>query len=119
LPLLVPLLALTALAALSFGMWIAALNVKYRDMRYVMPYAIQLGMFLTPVIYPIGLVPARWRWLLYLNPMSGLIDGYRSVLLGRQIDWTGLFAAGLITVAILAYSAHAFRRMERSFADFV
>jgi lipopolysaccharide transport system permease protein len=115
----VPLLALTALVALAFGMWIAALNVRYRDARYAVPFAIQLWMFITPVIYPVSLVPARWRWLLYLNPMSGIIQGYRSALLGRAFDWTGLAVASVIGLAMLAYSGYAFRNMERSFADFV
>lgn len=115
----VPLLALTILVALAFGMWIAALNVKYRDVRYAVPFLIQLWMFVTPVIYPVSIVPQRWRWLLYLNPMSGVIQGYRSALLARTFDWTGLLLASAITLAMLTYSAYAFRQMERSFADFV
>lgn len=114
-----PLLALTALIALAFGMWIAALNVRYRDARYAVPFMIQLWMFLTPVIYPVSIVPQRWRWLLFLNPMSGLIQGYRSALLGRAFDWTGILAASFITLAMLAWSGYAFRQMERSFADVV
>ena len=114
-----PLLALTVLVALAFGMWIAALNVKYRDVRYAVPFMIQLWMFVTPVIYPVTIVPRRWRWLLYVNPMSGIIQGYRSALLGRAFDWTGLLLASAIMLAMLTYSAYAFRQMERSFADFV
>lgn len=114
-----PLLALTVLVALAFGMWIAALNVKYRDVRYAVPFMIQLWMFVTPVIYPVTIVPRRWRWLLYVNPMSGIIQGYRSALLGRALDWTGLLLASAIMLAMLTYSAYAFRQMERSFADFV
>ena len=114
-----PLLALTVLVALAFGMWIAALNVKYRDVRYAVPFMIQLWMFVTPVIYPVTIVPHRWRWLLYVNPMSGIIQGYRSALLGRAFDWTGLLLASAIMLAMLTYSAYAFRQMERSFADFV
>jgi lipopolysaccharide transport system permease protein len=114
-----PLLALTVLVALAFGMWIAALNVKYRDVRYAVPFLIQLWMFVTPVIYPVSIVPRRWRWLLYLNPMSGVIQGYRSALLARTFDWTGLLLASAITLAMLTYSAYSFRQMERSFADFV
>jgi homopolymeric O-antigen transport system permease protein len=115
----VPLLALTVLIALAFGMWIAALNVRYRDARYAVPFLIQLWMFLTPVIYPVSIVPQRWRWLLYLNPMSGLIQGYRSALLDRAFDWTGILVAGSIALAMLAWSGYAFRQMERSFADIV
>jgi lipopolysaccharide transport system permease protein len=114
-----PLLVLTALLALAFGMWFAALNVRYRDVRYAIPFAIQLWMFVTPVIYPVSLVPAGWRWLLYLNPMSGFIEGYRGALLGRDFDWAGMLIATAATIAMLGYSAYAFRQMERSFADFV
>ena len=109
-----PLLALTVLVALAFGMWIAALNVKYRDVRYAVPFMIQLWMFVTPVIYPVTIVPRRWRWLLYVNPMSGIIQGYRSALLGRALDWTGLLLASAIMLAMLTYSAYAFRRALRA-----
>jgi lipopolysaccharide transport system permease protein len=114
-----PLVVLTALVALAFGMWIAAINVKYRDARYAIPFMIQLWMFVTPVIYPVSIVPHRWRWLLYLNPMSGIIQGYRCALLGGAFGLAGILAASSITLAMLAYSAYAFRQMERSFADIV
>jgi lipopolysaccharide transport system permease protein len=118
--LLLPLLIiLTTLLALGIGMWMSALNVKYRDIRYALPFAIQLLMFATPIIYPVTLVPERWRWLLSLNPLSGIIEGYRSAFFGRPFDWQMLAASAVITLTCLVYAAYDFRRMERTFADIV
>lgn len=114
------LLALTALLALGVGMWMSALNVKYRDIRYALPFLIQLWMFASPIIYPASLMPQKWRWVLRLNPLTGIIEGYRASLLGHTaFDWPALGLSTLITVAILVYSAFTFRRMERTFADIV
>lgn len=115
-PALVMLLALAAGAA---GMWMAALNVRYRDVKYVLPFTLQLGMFLTPVIYPPTFVPANWRWLLMLNPLTGIISGFRSALLDRAFDWPALLVGAALTTAALALAAWSFRRMERSFADVI
>jgi lipopolysaccharide transport system permease protein len=68
-------------------MWMSALNVKYRDVRYALPFLIQLGMFATPIIYPSSLVPDKWRWLLALNPLTGQIEAYRSAFFGKPFDW--------------------------------
>ena len=114
------LLALTTLLALGVGMWASALNVKYRDIRYALPFLIQLWMFLSPVIYPVSLMPQKWRWILWLNPLSGIIEGFRSSLFGvNQFDWTALGISIAVTLGILVYSAYSFRRMERVFADIV
>jgi lipopolysaccharide transport system permease protein len=114
------LLALTTLLALGVGMWTSALNVKYRDIRYALPFLIQLWMFASPIIYPASLMPQRWRWVLRLNPLTGIIEGYRASLLGRTpFDWPSLGISTVITLAILVYSAYSFRRMERTFADIV
>ncbi|HLW71095.1 MAG TPA: ABC transporter permease [Candidatus Binataceae bacterium] len=110
---------LTAIVAAGVGMWLAALNVKYRDVRYALPFALQLWMFVTPVIYPLSLVPARWRWLLGLNPLSAIIEGYRDAIFGRPLDWSALALAALTAAVILIYAAYAFRRMESEFADFI
>src|SRR5262249_20593372 len=84
---MVPLLiVLTTLLALGVGMWLAALNVQYRDIRYALPFLIQLWMYATPIIYPASLVPAEWRWMLALNPLAGLVEGYRAALFGREWD---------------------------------
>ena len=110
---------LITLLALGMGMWLSALNVKYRDVRFALPFLVQLWMFVSPVIYPTSFLPAKFRWLLSLNPMTGLIEGYRSSLLGLPFNWTSLAASAGITLILLIYSSYAFRRMERSFADII
>jgi homopolymeric O-antigen transport system permease protein len=114
-----PLVLLVTLFALGVGMWLSALNVKYRDIRYVMPFLLQMWMFASPVIYPPTFVPERWRWLLSLNPMTGIVDGFRAAVFGKPFGWAGLASSAAITLALLAYSAWAFARMEKSFADIV
>ncbi|MBK8316956.1 MAG: ABC transporter permease [Acidobacteria bacterium] len=79
---------LTALLALGVGMWMSALNVKYRDIRYALPFAIQLLMFATPIIYPSSMVPAPWKHILIVNPLAGIIEGYRSALFAMPFHWT-------------------------------
>ncbi|MFL6466526.1 MAG: ABC transporter permease [Pyrinomonadaceae bacterium] len=113
------LVLLTSLFAAGAGMWMSALNVKYRDIRYALPFLIQLGLFVTPIIYPTSLVPEKWRWLLYLNPLTGQIEGYRSAFFGRPFDWAALGVSAALTVAILLFAAYNFKKMERSFADVV
>src|SRR5574341_332449 len=85
---MIPLLvALCVLLALGIGMWLSALNVKYRDIRYAIPFLIQLWMFASPVIYPPSLLPAKWRWLLTLNPLTGIINNSRIALFGGSFEW--------------------------------
>jgi lipopolysaccharide transport system permease protein len=118
---MVPLLILvTSLLALGIGMWLSAVNVKYRDVRHGIPFLIQLWMFASPVIYPLSLLPPRWQWVLRLNPLTGIIANFRIALFGRQsFDWGSLAISVVITVSILVYSAYSFRRVERGFADIV
>jgi lipopolysaccharide transport system permease protein len=112
-------ICLATLLALGVGMWLSALNVKYRDIRYALPFLIQLWLFASPVIYPLSIMPARWRWVLALNPMTGIIEGFRAALFGGKLDaLTTLTSAGL-TIAILIISFFAFQRVEDSFADVV
>jgi lipopolysaccharide transport system permease protein len=113
------LMLLTTLLAIAVGMWTSALNVKYRDIRYALPFAIQLTMFATPIIYPVSIVPAAWRWALNLNPLTGIIEGYRASFFGRPFDWTALAISAAITFALLLYAAYHFKRVERTFADIV
>lgn len=113
------LVMLTMLLATGVGMFMSALNVKYRDIRYALPFCIQIWMFASPIIYPVTLVPKQWRWLLHLNPMAGIIDGYRAAIFGKPFDWQGLAIASGITIAVLIYAAFHFRRMEKTFADIV
>jgi lipopolysaccharide transport system permease protein len=118
--LMLPLLVLlTVLLALGVGMWMSALNVKYRDIRYALPFVIQLWMFGSPIIYPATIVPQRWRWALALNPLTGIIEGFRAALFGRTFDVIALGLATTLTVLVLTYAAYDFRRMEKTFADVV
>jgi lipopolysaccharide transport system permease protein len=110
---------LTTLLALGMGMWLSGLNVKYRDVRFALPFLVQLWMFVSPVIYPTSFLPAKFRWLLSLNPMTGIIEGYRSSLFGLPFKWAALAGSTAITLILLIYSAYSFRRMEKSFADIV
>jgi len=116
---LVPLIALVTLLALGFGMLLAGLTVKYRDFRFALPFLIQVWMFATPVIYPASLVPAKWRWVLALNPLTGVIEGFRSALFARQFDWNSLAFSTVFAACLLVYAAYTFRRMERVFADLI
>jgi lipopolysaccharide transport system permease protein len=116
---LVPLALLATLLALAVGLWMSALNVKYRDVRHALPFLIQLWMFATPIIYPVSLVPARWRWATMFNPMAGIVEGHRSALLGRPFDPTLLAGSAAVTLILLAGAALVFRRMEKSFADVI
>jgi lipopolysaccharide transport system permease protein len=112
-------LVLTTVFALAVGMWLSALNVKYRDVRFALPFLVQVWMFVSPVIYPTSLLPAKYRWLLWLNPMTGIIESYRSSLFGRPFDWIALTVAAVMTAIMLIYASYTFRRMERSFADII
>jgi homopolymeric O-antigen transport system permease protein len=118
---MLPLLVLlTTLLALSVGMWMAALSVKYRDVRHALPFIIQLWMFATPIVYPLSLVPPPWRrWMIVLNPLTALIEGYRDALFGHPFDWFGLSISATSTALLFFYFAHVFRRMERTFADVI
>jgi lipopolysaccharide transport system permease protein len=114
------LIALTFLCALGVGLWLSALNVQYRDIRYAIPFLIQIWMFLSPVIYPVSLVKGKYQLLLALNPMGGVINAYRSSILGHQpIDWLLLTISAGIILLIFFSGLFYFRRMERTFADIV
>jgi lipopolysaccharide transport system permease protein len=114
-----PLAVLTALTAMAVGFWAAAVNVKYRDVRYALPFLINICMYATPVIYPVSFIPKNWRWVLMLNPLSGTVQGVRSAVFGKAFDWSGLVIASAITMAILVWAIYSFRRMEREFADII
>ncbi len=116
---LVPLTLLTTLFAAGVGMWMSALNVKYRDVRYALPFVLQIWMYVTPIIYPVTFIPARWRWLIALNPLCGIIQGFRSAIFGRPFDWNGIAISAAVTLILLIYAAFEFRRMEREFADII
>jgi lipopolysaccharide transport system permease protein len=113
------LILLTALFALGVGTWFAALNVKYRDVRFALPFLIQIWLFVSSVILPSSALGPKWQWILRLNPMSGTIEGYRSALFGLPFDWPAIGIAAAITVVVLIYAIFSFGRVERSFADII
>ncbi len=118
--LLMPLfVVLATLLAFGIGTWVSALNVKYRDVRHALPFTLQFWMFASPIIYPSSLVPERWRWILALNPLTGIIEGFRSSLVGRPFDWQIIAISAALTFTLLACSIYVFRRIEKSFADFI
>ncbi len=120
--LLLPLFILIAFAAsLGAGLWIASLNVRYRDFRYIIPFVTQMGLYVSPVGFSSSIVPERWRLLYSLNPMVGVIDGFRWAIIGGkyQIYWPG-FVLSLVVVAILlAGGVYYFRKTEKTFADMI
>jgi lipopolysaccharide transport system permease protein len=118
--LLLPVFVLmTAALALAVGLLISALTVKYRDLKHALPFLIQAWMFTSPVIYPVSMIPERWRWLLLINPFSAIVEGFRAAVMSSQIDWQSVaISAGNIAV-LLALSVYVFRRIEDTFADLI
>lgn len=118
--LVVPFGLATFLAALAAGIWLAAVNVKYRDVRFAIPFLIQLWLFLSPIVYASSLVPPRYRTLYFLNPMAGLIDGFRWSILSAQPPAALSFVASLaVLVGAIVGALAYFSRSERAFADVI
>jgi lipopolysaccharide transport system permease protein len=117
--LLVPITALILVLTCAVGGWLAAVNVKYRDVRYIVPFFMQLWFFATPVIYPASLVPEPWRPLLALNPMAGFIDAFRAACLGRPVDGVALGISTVVTLVVLVLAVRTFRTVEQTFADHI
>ncbi len=119
--LLIPvLLLMTVFSTLGIGLLFSSLNVKYRDVRFVLPFFIQLLLFITPVIYPVSIVGEKYRWILGLNPMSGVIDAARAGILGtREIDWLLLGVSMLSMVFYCVVGYFYFKKVERYFADII
>ena len=117
-----PLFILLALSiALGAGLWIAALNIKYRDFRYAVPFIVQMGLYISPVGFSSDIIPTQYRLLYSLNPMVGVIDGFRWAILGNEIHlyWPGfILSTGLVGI-IFIFSLRYFRRTERTFADII
>jgi lipopolysaccharide transport system permease protein len=116
-----PLFLLFAfLTAAGVGLWVAAMTVRYRDARYALPFLTQIWMYASPVIYPVTIVPHRYQWILSLNPMTGVIDGFRWTLLGAAAPApVVLVVSGCASVAIAAAALAYFSRVERGFADVI
>jgi len=117
---LIPFFALAMTTALGVGLWLAALNVKFRDVRYVVPFIAQIWMFITPIAYPSSLLHEPWKTLYGLNPMAGVVEGFRWALLGSHTTpGSMIFASAGASAAILIGGIFYFRRMEKTFADTV
>jgi lipopolysaccharide transport system permease protein len=112
-------LLLALVTALGVGLWLSALNVMYRDVRYTLSFLVQIWLFVTPVAYPSSLLPEPWRTLYGINPMAGVVEGFRWALLATPPPGAIVWVSAAASVAILVSGAFYFRRMERSFADTV
>jgi len=118
--LFIPFLALAVITALGMGLWLSALNIQYRDVKYVVPFLAQFWMFATPVVYSSNSVPEKWRILFGLNPMTAVVNGFRWAVLGSQTGSGSMMLISIAAVVLLLVSGLVyFRRMERSFADIV
>jgi len=118
--LLLPALILsTVLAVLGIGILLAALTAAYRDFRHIVPFLLRLLFFMTPVIYPVAIVPDRWQWVLSLNPIGGTISAFRSIVLGTPINFTAWGTSTLISLAAAILGLAYFQRVQRRFADIV
>jgi len=116
-----PLLVfITFLSAVGIGSFLAAINVKYRDVRHIVPFFIQMLMFLTPVIYPVSMIGGKYKWIMAINPMSGVIETARVTILGtKPIDWQLMFASIYVSVILFVFGVFYFRKTERFFADVI
>jgi len=111
-------LLLTLITSLGVGLWLSALNVQYRDINYIIPFLTQFWLFITPIAYPSSLIPEQWQLLYALNPMAGVVEGFRWALLGLETAPGPMFAvSSTISVILLVSGLFYFRRMERTFAD--
>jgi lipopolysaccharide transport system permease protein len=97
----------------------AAISVVFRDFRHIEPFIVQIWMFATPVIYPVSMIPDKWRWLAYLNPMSGVVEGFRACWLALPLDWIGVAASFGLGMLMLLGAVLYFERVERRFADLI
>jgi lipopolysaccharide transport system permease protein len=113
-------ISLCLAASLGAGLWLSALNVHFRDVKYAVPFLIQFWMFATPIVYPSSLIPQRWQTLYGLNPMAGVVEGFRwSMLHSRFEPWTMIAGSVVTVLALLGGGLFLFRRMERTFADLI
>lgn len=104
----------------GLSLWLSALAVRWRDIHHLIPYLLQLGMFITPVVYAVELLPPKFQWILQLNPMTGVVEGFRWALLGKPVDGWGMMLLGLgLAVGVLFSGMIYFRRVERTLADVV
>ncbi|MFT3729336.1 MAG: ABC transporter permease [Terricaulis sp.] len=115
-----PLMLISALLALSVGLWLGPINVRFRDIKHTLPFIIQIWMYATPIVYPLSIVPAQWRTLYSLNPMVGVIEGFRWAVFNKgELDVVSLSISFGVIAVLLFGGLLFFRRMERSFADLI
>ena len=114
-----PVVVIELFLAVGVAALFSSFNVKYRDIGFIVPVLLQLGMFVTPVLYRWTLVPARWRWTITVNPLTGIVESYRSALLGLPLPWKPLLVSIVATVVLVAAALYEIRRMEGTFADIV
>ena len=112
---------LCLMAAFGVGLWLSALNVKYRDVKYVVPFLVRMGLYVSPVGFMSSVIPERWRFWYSLNPMVGAIDGFRWAVLGPKFEpyWPGFWASAGVVVLVLVTGAYFFRATEKTFADII
>ena len=116
--LMLPFFVLFALlTALGFSLWLSAMNVIYRDIAHVLPFITQMWFFITPIVYSSSVIPEKWRFVYALNPMVGVVDGFRWALLGKSAPEATVWISVLVTMVVLVSGLYYFRRMERTFAD--
>ena len=115
------LLGMAFLASFGLGLWLATLNVKYRDFRYVVPFIVQFGLYISPVGFSSSVVPGKWRLLYSINPMVGVIDGFRWAILGGEtrMYWPGFLLSAMVTLIVFLLAVRYFRATERKFADII
>jgi lipopolysaccharide transport system permease protein len=113
--------AIAFAASIGCGLWLAALNVKYRDFRYIIPFIVQFGLFISPVGFSSGIIPGKWRLLYSLNPMVGVIDGFRWAIIGGEtlIYWPGFLLSLSLVMILLVTGIRYFRKTEKTFADVI
>ncbi len=115
-----PLMVVAAVLALSIGLWLGPINVRFRDIKHTLPFLIQIWMYASPIVYPLSMVPQEWRWAYALNPMVGVIEGFRWAVFDRGDPDFGALGMSAIVIAVLLFGGLLFfRRMERSFADLI
>ncbi len=101
------------------GIWLAAINVRYRDFRFIVPFIVQFGLFITPVGFSSSIVPEQWRLLYSLNPMVGVVDGFRWAILGGSLYWPSILLSGLMAFVLMVIGISYFRKVEQTFADII
>ena len=110
---------LTIISAIGFGIWFSALNIRYRDFRHIVPFVIRMGLFVTPIAYTTQEIPEQYRWIFFLNPMTGIIEGIRWSLFGLPMNWNYFYISVFVIIILLATGFMFFNKMEKNIADII